>query len=781
MNRVLGVSPTMGTPNRDQQKRRKRHHNMLLRYFFFAVIVTRVLFLAFTQPLKVATDQRLESVWEGFPEVKTSTSPDIKEGAASALDGNKLLTAYLEPTESVTYTDKNQKLFVRNTSMSSLQLVTFPNVNNCSSLMKNFPVDEFPLGDPWLPWIHDYFPSLDGKSLHFVAQNRRRCQTGAANEKQMEFWAPQISLFQGIPIVVEDRNDTKNTPGGTRKKKQKTYRLASSFEEATHNATRFQCRFHHVGTKITTLSVFPFDYEYISWRKHKKAMIGPHGGKEQSMVWLSQLLFACPIPEEFQPLLLPPLTIESSKKQSAVNNDQPALYVDLIPIRTPVRSNDELLSDKLSAMRDIAIGSPYLNDVFGQHNIIPSMDNAGRWENLPLCRRSSSLHLSPIKSPMQLSTIGAKERNQKPHRLVACTWVSASYQRRGDIYTVSDSAKRLREWIHFHLMVGMDHIYVYDNTNRALSGNSSVIYDVTRSFRPDQVTYKAWPCKICNNNKPGNPSPGERSSQYAAESSCLKRYGELSEWMTFLDIDEYLVPMKQTEDGEYSWHPVMDEMDKLDKSVMKFLSSRGKPRIELTEKLEDQSVCIDPEEIERKRRGLPVEPCVGPMRNKTFLQVHNCDFIRPPKPQRFQRAMKQIYRPSFVLLHFVHYSTVTTAMTQYTNTKLDQRNSWGRLKKQEAKHELFMDELTQGALVHARSVLPHETRRRSAECLLGSKHDCTMGFLCNDDVQFFDKLHRDNVFQNPDKSFCNCWRNKVIEEVLVPKLERLLSIGPQEL
>jgi hypothetical protein len=41
--------------------------------------------------------------------------------------------------------------------------------------------------------------------------------------------------------------------------------------------------------------------------------------------------------------------------------------------------------------------------------------------------------------------------------------------------------------------------------------------------------------------------------------------------------------MKQKEDGEYSWHPVMDEMEKMNISIMKFLSSRGKPRIELTE------------------------------------------------------------------------------------------------------------------------------------------------------------------------------------------------------
>lgn len=98
-----------------------------------------------------------------------------------------------------------------------------------------------------------------------------------------------------------------------------------------------------------------------------------------------------------------------------------------------------------------------------------------------------------------------------------------------------------------------------------------------------------------------------------------------------------------------------------------------------------------------------------------------------------------------------------------------------RYRKEQSKHEMFMNELTQGALVHGRSVLPHETKRRSAECTIGSKFGCEIGFLCADDVEFVDALHKDNVFQNADGSYCNCWRNKVIDDVLIPKLEDLLS------
>jgi hypothetical protein len=198
--------------------------------------------------------------------------------------------------------------------------------------------------------------------------------------------------------------------------------------------------------------------------------------------------------------------------------------------------------------------------------------------------------------------------------------------------------------------------------------------------------------------------------------------------------------------------------------------------------LEDQSVCVDPKKVEKRKAKLPIEPCVGPMKNKTFLQVYNCEYIRPPKPDRFKRAMKQIYRPSYVLSHYVHYSTVTTDMDQsYSDFKLihpDKEyiaNIHKHNKHWENKNpEMFMDEKTQGVLVHARSVLPLETKRRSGECSIGSKFTCTLGFLCEDDVKFVDDLHQDNIFHNADGSYCNCWKNKVIEDILVPKLEALL-------
>ena len=45
---------------------------------------------------------------------------------------------------------------------------------------------------------------------------------------------------------------------------------------------------------------------------------------------------------------------------------------------------------------------------------------------------------------------------------------------------------------------------------------------------------------------------------------------------------------------------------------------------------------------------------------KTFMETYNCEPTTHPKPESYAwRAKKQIYRPDFVLNHFVHYSIVT--------------------------------------------------------------------------------------------------------------------------
>jgi hypothetical protein len=264
----------------------------------------------------------------------------------------------------------------------------------------------------------------------------------------------------------------------------------------------------------------------------------------------------------------------------------PPLYLDLIPIRSPIRTSSILLTvnhtgpEEYGNLRNRLFP---LDKVFGRKQYLPAAENAGRWANLPVCPRPQSEQLHSSENATTESHSSGSDARPS-FQFVACTWTAASYARRGDVVRVSDSAARLREWILFHLMVGVQHLYIYDNTDTLnMTSEISELQRVAQEFPPEQVTYHAWPCKICNNNRPAHSNPGERSSQYAAEASCRERYGPLTEWMTFLDVDEYLVPMKASENGFYNWRPILDEFKAKGTPILQFLSSRARPRVELME------------------------------------------------------------------------------------------------------------------------------------------------------------------------------------------------------
>jgi hypothetical protein len=207
--------------------------------------------------------------------------------------------------------------------------------------------------------------------------------------------------------------------------------------------------------------------------------------------------------------------------------------------------------------------------------------------------------------------------------------------------------------------------------------------------------------------------------------------------------------------------------------------------------LSDQSTCIDPVALTARNPNRDkTEPCIGKRANETFLKLYNCEFIRPPKPERFARAMKQIYRPDHVLSHFVHYATVTVdvaqtydefrkeaSVTTSNNKNTSMMRTYMPHVHDSRGAELFLNELTEGALVHTKSVLPHESRRRSAECYYKSKVGCSIGYVCDDSVQFEDALHTTNGFRNPgDGSYCNCWVNPIVDNVLVPELQARMRL-----
>jgi hypothetical protein len=472
-----------------------------------------------------------------------------KESNNQNLPQDTTLKAFLEPINQSTWDIK--PLPVRTTTAKDLKQITFPPIS-CSTFQKDFPVDEYPDADPFLPWIHDVFPTDDGKFIQFVAQNKRRCHTGTTESETalLKHFQPQASLFQHVAVKKFSQN------GEVR------YRLASHQEaDPDGMVTRFICRFKP--NMQTTLSVFNVDYEYASFRKGQKKMFTVEGHDIKD-IHTSQLVFQCPVPPELQE------TIRSGK--SVVNDDVATLFVDVIPIRTPPRYGKpgRFFPPRLRDFQDTE--TPFdASKEWGDSHILPRIQDSGRWENIPICKPSLMTY-SPYKEQDHSAVAMISDKKpEKKHRLVACVWASAGYATRGERYAINDGQRRLQEWIHFNLLVGVDHFYIYDNSGA--HSNDASLKVITDMF-PEQVTRIEWPSKVCNNNPNNVDSPGERSSQYAAESSCRLRFGPYTDWIGGFDIDEYLVPV-----GNYtSLKQLLDKLDSEDTRMFSFGSWRAWPR-----------------------------------------------------------------------------------------------------------------------------------------------------------------------------------------------------------
>ena len=457
--------------------------------------------------------------------------------------------------------------------------------------------------DPFLPWIHDIFPSVDGSSIEFIAQNKRRCKTGRNHLKDVKRLEPQAALLQPISVKrIDDEEAQLLAPElwhpESKVSKTQRYRLAPH-EEASPDAsfTRFICRFHTTDFMEDqprsliigeTLSTYPFNYEFVAFRKGAPHLLTPKG-KDAHMFWTSNLRFSCPVPDEWKDRVAAGSTI--------LNDGTPTLHVDVVPIRTSprygtheVHFTEELAGPKVSwagGKRDkfrtdsngieTGIFDPLVR--WGDRHVLPLIEASGRWENFPICQPPLlAIEIDEHKveeHPKALVQKPSVQPQAKPHLLSACLWASESFKTRGvedDSRSTRDTKERLAEWIEFHLMVGFDHIYVYDNSGA--HSNELSLADVVDNYPSSQVTRIDWPSLVCNNNIPAHDNTGERSSQYAAENSCRTRYAPYTEWMASIDTDEYLVPM-----GNYtSLRDVVRDATDQGTNILSFRSTRGKLR-----------------------------------------------------------------------------------------------------------------------------------------------------------------------------------------------------------
>lgn len=224
------------------------------------------------------------------------------------------------------------------------------------------------------------------------------------------FMRPQSALFQHVPVkkISTEEPTTDDTTTG-----EPRYRL-SSHEEADNDGieTRFICRFKSFDPNLETQSIVGYtlskhvvDYDYHTYRKGYK-FSATEAGYDNHMIWQSQLLFKCPVPQEY---------IERVKSGDVVVNDYTTLYVDVIPIRTAPRYTPprEFLQPRYEFQNEIE--NLFLADIeWGKDHVLPKIDESGRWENIPVCMPSLMSHgIVPKGVDVNSQTIPENESDKK--------------------------------------------------------------------------------------------------------------------------------------------------------------------------------------------------------------------------------------------------------------------------------------------------------------------------------------------------------------------------------
>lgn len=94
-----------------------------------------------------------------------------------------------------------------------------------------------------------------------------------------------------------------------------------------------------------------------------------------------------------------------------------------------------------------------------------------------------------------------------------------------------DEAPFLREWIEYHLMLGVEHFYFYQNNS-----TDAYMSVINPYLKRGLITLIEWP---------------EYPGQYSAYMDWYKRYRFDSHWATFIDADEFLCLQKDAKMSDY--------------------------------------------------------------------------------------------------------------------------------------------------------------------------------------------------------------------------------------
>ena len=153
-------------------------------------------------------------------------------------------------------------------------------------------------------------------------------------------------------------------------------------------------------------------------------------------------------------------------------------------------------------------------------------------------------------------------------------------------------------------------------------------------------------------------------------------------------------------------------------------------------------------------------------------------FVDPHSPSTCRILIHlQIFRPDYVLHHFVHYSTVTqeSVMTEKDHIKNKLPGNWRRQYKE--KHARFSNELNEATMLHSKAVAIKDTLSWESNCKTFTRM-CRLGTSFPRDL---DEKALNETIRDDDGYVYNCYINEKIEDFWVPKLQDAMNARGQEI
>ncbi|MDR0808942.1 MAG: glycosyltransferase family 92 protein [Gemmobacter sp.] len=101
------------------------------------------------------------------------------------------------------------------------------------------------------------------------------------------------------------------------------------------------------------------------------------------------------------------------------------------------------------------------------------------------------------------------------------------------VLIVRNEARHIGEWARFHRLAGVRHIHVYDNGST--DGTLTALQDAVDDF----ASTIPWDQKLRDDRR-----GLEIHNQVLAYAHAVRNFGARYRWMSFLDVDEFLVPKR---------------------------------------------------------------------------------------------------------------------------------------------------------------------------------------------------------------------------------------------